>query len=173
MIPIVVVILANGVRVTLLKIKNKKIYQILSIAWTIYVIMFCGTQIVQLDFYNWKKDDVREVTEAWFQNQAYESITLVHQWDDAMFQFYLIHNESYDDTWQNHIEAAGMWIRSAEYEEMNDMLSQMGYLKMNDFYYIAPTSESYQAFLDVVSNNEFEIEKIYEGKSALIHVVKQ
>ena len=148
---------------------------IIKIICIIGFLIFCLTEIIMIDVTNWKKDDVREAVSIWYADGAYESKTLLHQWDDAMFNFYLRHNKAYEDTFDKNIEAAGMWIRSADEKEMNERLEQMGYLEMDDFYYMTPVlnyGKSLQSFLAIVERKGFGIQYVYFGDSALIHLRK-
>ena len=47
-----------------------------------------------------KKDDIREATHAWYGERAWMSKTLVNQWDDPLFQFYLTHHRDYSEDYQ-------------------------------------------------------------------------
>lgn len=177
-IPVVLLTLVDGVRLFLdwVREKRKSIYKILAGTVLAYAIVFCGIGVVKLDFVNWNKGDVRELVSAWYEADAYTSNTLVHQWEDAVFQFYLIHDQEYDESFQEQIYAAEIWIRTAEYSEMKEKLGEMGYLDMDEFYYICPVkqyTDSYQAFIDVMEDHGFEIKRVYEENTALLHLVRR
>jgi hypothetical protein len=176
-IPIILVTLVCGTRITLMWLREKynKIYKILLPICILGVVAFCGAEIIKLDVVNWEKDDIREVVEAWYDDGAYNSVTLVHQWDEAIFHFYLMHDENYDESYQNSVEVTGAWIKSVKYDEMNAKLKEMGYLDLLDFYYVAPAnsfSESGQSFIEVMEANNFSVEIVYEGTSTLLHLTK-
>lgn len=121
------------------------------------------------------KDDVREVTNAWYQIKAYKERTLVHQWDDANFQYYLTHDNRYCEQYQSNIVAADYWIRNADAETMETELKKLGFLDNASFYYITPIEayqESYGAFVSVMEKYGYSVDKTYSGKSALIKVTK-
>ncbi|WP_031552360.1 glycosyltransferase family 39 protein [Oribacterium sp. FC2011] len=175
-IPAVLVALILGIRQFMTYIVSINFYPgIIMKICIIGFMIFCLTEIIMIDVTNWKKDDVREAVSFWYADGAYESKTLLHQWDDAMFNFYLRHNEVYEDSFNKNIETAGMWIRSADEIEMTCKLEQMGYLEMDNFYYVTPVinySESLQTFLTIVEKKGYGVQYVYFGDSALIHLVK-
>lgn len=65
-----------------------KTYQKYLLVLIVSAGIFIGVESVAL-YKNWTKDDVRGVVEIWYENDASEKVTLVHQWSDANFQFYL------------------------------------------------------------------------------------
>lgn len=151
---------------------NARIVKMIQIFSVSAAVVFCiiGVRTILVSKV---KDDIREVTEAWYAENASESRTLVHQWDDANFQFYLTQNSDYSESYQSNIESAGLWIRSATENEFMEELEKMGYFSVGDFYYICPCSGSYEAFLNVMNEKGYLVDVIYEGKSALLHLVKR
>ncbi len=151
---------------------NARIAKLIQLFSVSAAVVFCIIGVRTI-FVSNIKDDIREVTKAWYVENASESRTLVHQWDDANFQFYLTQNSDYSESYQSNIEAAGLWIRSATENEFMEELEKMGYFSVDDFYYICPCSGSYDAFLNVMNEKGYLVDVIYEGKSALLHLVKK
>lgn len=121
------------------------------------------------------KDDTREVSYAWYENKAYEKKTLVHEFSDAPFQFYLTHNDSYQEEYQNNIINTEMWIRSAGYDGMKAKFEEMGILGLEEFYYISPVQEweeNVSVFEQLMRDNGYEIKALWKGKSELLYLKK-
>ena len=123
-----------------------------------------------------KKDDVREATQVWYAQEAYNSRTLVNQWDDPLFQFYLTHSPDYAEEYQQSIHRAPWW-GDGNPEQIETTLSGLGLLDAEDFYYISKASEDYEdhyhTFIQTVTGLGFAVEEPYHGASALIHAVKK
>lgn len=122
------------------------------------------------------KDDTREVSSMWYENKAYEKKTLVHEWSDAVFQFYLTHNENYQKEYQENIINTEMWIRSAGYDELKAKFEEMGIFKLQEFYYISKVEgwEDYVLiFKQLMQDNGYEITTLWNGKSELLYMRKQ
>ena len=123
-----------------------------------------------------KKDDVREAAQVWYAQEAYNSRTLVNQWDDALFQFYLAHSPDYDEAYQQNIHRASWWAKGKP-EQIEKMLSDLGLLDAGDFYYISKVSEDYEnhyhTFIQTITGLGFTVDEPYHGASALIHAVKK
>lgn len=174
LVPIIVVTLVESMRFTLNRLREEKsiIYKMSVPLFIVWIIIYCGIEIVKLGRVNWEKGDIREMTESWYESEAFDSLTLVHEQRDAMFQFYLIHNNQYSELYQNHIIATERWIRDAEYEDVKENLEIMGIYDYDDFYYITPMSGSYEAFTKVMEDKGYSIEIIFEGTSGLLHITK-
>ncbi len=123
------------------------------------------------------KDDVREITATWYKEGCYNESTLVHEWSDANFRFYLIHDNQYKSEYQDNIVTAEMWIRNATEVEMKENLTRLGYLDCESFYYIAPAQtyiQSYNAFIAVMNDNGYTVEKAFGGEnSVMLHATKK
>lgn len=176
-VPLIIVTLVIGIYSVLRDFKSRgnRKYKVMVFLILMGGLLFCGSEIVKIIASPWRKDDIREVTAAWYENDAYNGWTLVHQWDDAMFQFYLIHNKNYEEEYQVKIEAADIWIRTADEEKMTKELNEMGYLDLDDFYYISPISQysgSYTAFINVMKANGYSVMELYSGDSCLLYVSK-
>lgn len=176
--PIIIVTLTVGAHAAMHWMRGKHVglHKVMRFVCVFMVMFFCLTELIKLNADHWRKDDVREVVSAWYENELYDSETLIHQWDDAMFQFYLTHHESYRESYQDKIEAAGIWIREAGHDEMESKLWEMGYLDLKDFYFVSPYSEgsskSYRTFVSVMKANGFQVDVMYEGVSALLYCHK-
>lgn len=118
----------------------------------------------------WIKDDVREVSEAWYKNNGFHRITLVHQWDDANFQFYIRHNKNYRESFQEKIITAGIWIRSAEHDDMKKNLNSMGIFEYDELFYVSPLKGSLKEFISVMKESGYIIKTCYEGQSVLLYL---
>lgn len=175
--PIVLLILVIGVREFLNEIKShQKAYRTLALAGMIGVAVFCGIEAYKIDVVGWKKDDIREVTDSWYKCGAYESQTLVHQWDDAMFHFYFMHDDEYEEGYRENVEVAGWWSRTATADTMEAKLTELGYFDLPEFYYVTPVKSyagSYKAFREVMDMYGYQVEEIYVGNSALLYVNKR
>ena len=159
----------NGVNI---KYKNTILSRVIQLVIYMALLgyLFIGMHNVAGD---WNKDDIREVTERWYENKGYTTITLVHQWSDATFQYYLIHNEDYKTQYQNNIITADNWIRNAEYRDIQMELDKMNIFELEGFYYIGPTQtykESFEAFEKVMRDNGYRISYKWKGKSALLYL---
>jgi hypothetical protein len=174
-VPIIIVTLVTGGKAFLSYFTNESLYKIAIMFFALWTLLFCTVEIVKIDVYGWEKDDVREVTQLWYESDAYNVPTLVHEWDDAMFNYYMVHNTNYNEEYDYNVKSAENWIRSADSETMEDGLQKMGYLDLDEYYYITPVvsyHDSYEAFMQVMDLYGYNIDVIYEGDSALLHVVK-
>ena len=138
------------------------------------VLVYCGMGIRKV-FHLRIKDDVREAERVWMDSGAYDKTTLVHQWTDANFQFYLTHDSQYEERYQGSIVNTDRWIWYATKEEMLDKLSQMGIFGLDEFVLIGPHYDiagSYEAFVSAATELGYTVEKKYGGASALLFVSK-
>lgn len=152
-----------------------------NITWILYsvllaiaIFIFCGAGIVSVGKPN-KKDDVREAAKAWYENKAYDSITLVNQWSDANFQYYLMHSNNYSESYQKRIMTADIWMRYAEFDEMKTHLYNMGIFDLEKFYYIGPSygnsfEDSYDIFVEVMESADYNVSIVQDGKSRLLYL---
>ena len=115
------------------------------------------------------KDDIREVTNLWYINDLNSSITLVHQWEDAGFQFYLRHDSRYEEGYQDNIFTTGIWLRTAKTEEINQKLVEMGIFDYNDFYYIGTKSFNEEFIINAIMDNGYKYNYLYNGISNLVY----
>ena len=122
------------------------------------------------------KDDVREATQAWYDEKAFNAKTLVNQWDDPIFQFYLTHHPDYEDTYQENVVLSSWWA-GEDPKQMEKKLSSLKLLDAEDFYYISKVSEDYEhhyrVFSRLMEEHGFTVKEVYKGDSALVHVVKE
>jgi hypothetical protein len=174
MMPFIVIMLCCGLMIVGERLHDKAAK--LMIPWAIlilgFICYFCYIGIKEIDVVGWRKDDVREATLAWYEDEAYNSRTLVHQWDDAVFHFYLSHDDRYKSVYEEDIIAADVWIRTADEEEMREQLKSMGVLDYMEFYYVAPYYGSIDAFVKVVREAGFRTERLYGGRSVCMHLIK-
>jgi len=122
-----------------------------------------------------KKDDIREAVQAWYGEQAFSGKTLVNSWDDALFQFYLTHHPDYCEDFQKDILNASWW-ESADTAKLEKGLNERGLLETDGFYYISKASDDYEAhivaFTRLLHDRGFDVQPLYRGSSALLHIVK-
>ena len=148
--------------------------RVISACLILLVLAYCGMGIRKV--FNLRiKDDVREVEKVWTASGAYDGTTLVHEWTDANFQFYLTHDRAYDDHWQDHIVNTDRWIWYADKEEMIRKLSDAGIFKLDEFAYIGPYCDiagSYYAFVTAAEELGYKVDLKYGGASALLFVSK-
>lgn len=178
-IPLWILTLCYGIYVfsEWIKIKfNSKLFNgyliLLSISMCIYIaaqvkICYSGGPL---------KEDMREISSVWYENKAYEKKTLVHEYSDAVFQFYLTHNENYQKEYQENIINTEMWIRSAGYDELKTKFEEMGIFQLEEFYYISRVEdwEDYVLiFKQLMQDNGYEITTLWNGKSELLYIRKQ
>ena len=123
-----------------------------------------------------KKDDVREATQVWYDEKAYNAKTLVNQWDDPIFQFYLTHHPDYEEAYQENVVLSSWWAGENP-NQMEKKLSSLQLLEAEEFYYISKVSEDYEnhyrVFFNLMKEHGFALKEIYRGASALIHAVKE
>lgn len=119
------------------------------------------------------KDDVREAAEVWYKQKGFNAKTLVHQWDDANFQFYIRHNDNYSDTFQENIITAGIWIRSASYEDMLAKLEEIGIFELDSLFYVAPSfnvfTQVMDVFTQVMEDSGYRVCTLYDGLTKLLY----
>lgn len=66
-------------------------------------------------------------------------------------------------------------MKTVDEEKMTKELNEMGYLDLDDFYYISPISQysgSYTAFINVMKANGYSVLELYSGDSCLLYVSK-
>ena len=173
-VPLIMILLTYGIFIIITYLKENNIHGYYFLI-AIVSLSFVGYSIagIWILHKNWIKDDVRELTKVWYADNAYNSKTIVHEWDDANFQYYLIHDYQYKENYQNNIQAAGYWIRSANDQKMEDGLQELGAFDYDDFYYVAPKenyNSSYKSFLNVMYNRGYLVTILFEGRSVLLHV---
>lgn len=139
------------------------------------LLVFSCLSVVNLEI-GWTKDDVRSISQLWYENKGYETTTLVHDWTNANFQFYLMHDDKYDPAYQEKILALDSWVREAPAEEMKERLQQMGVFDLPSLYFVGPYDRyqsSYTTFCQVMEEQGYTVTQLYCGKSALLYVEKE
>ena len=148
--------------------------RVISACLVLLVLAYCGMGIRKV--FNLRiKDDVREVEKVWMESGMYDRTTLVHEWTDANFQFYLTHDQAYDARYQDNLVNTDRWIWYADKEEMIRKLSDAGIFKLDEFAYIGPYCDiagSYYAFVTAAEELGYKTELKYGGASALLFVSK-
>lgn len=174
--PLWVLVLTYGIYLfsTIVKEKtSKNVWMGYRMLFLAAISIFCGVGIVSICKPD-KKDDVREVTRVWYENKVYDSTTLVHEWCDANFQYYLTHSDNYSEDYQKGILATDEWIYDAEFDEMKERFQEMGIFEMKDFYFIGSPifySSSYDTFVEVMESEGYDVSIVQDGKSRLLYLV--
>ncbi len=121
---------------------------------------------------NWEKDDIRAVANAWYENEGYNKETLVHEWSDSGFQFYLTHNLDYKSDFQDSIKTTGVYIRTVnENECYNKILAAYNGKLPKELYIVGPNGANMNTLETTFLNANYHIDVIYnEGLSKLIYV---
>lgn len=83
------------------------------------------------------KDNVRDISEKWFDEEAYNCITLVHIYDDANFQFYVQHNKDYSNEMQSNILTLNKRCQSATKDTYLEIIPDSVYDE-TVIYYVGP-----------------------------------
>lgn len=151
-------------------IKHIKIKKYLQAVCICLVVSFVGIGTHDI-FINWEKDDIRGVVQAWYDNKGYEAKTIVHQWSDANFQYYLQHNEFYKNKYEKNILDTNINIRKATCKEMEKILKNNGVFDFDKFYYVGPCEsykESYQNFINVMLKHNYVLKTLFSNHSVLI-----
>ncbi|MBQ7155249.1 MAG: glycosyltransferase family 39 protein [Synergistaceae bacterium] len=141
------------------------------LVWLGLVICFAGAGAFYV-YSGWNKEDVREAAKVWYKENGFNVKTLVHQWYDANFQFYIRHDENYRESFQENIVTAGLWIRAAKRQELHDELKAMGIFEYDKLIYIAPVNEYLEDFKQLAMDLGYQCNSLYEEKSALLFLHK-
>lgn len=175
LIPFLIPILFTGLQAFTkwMGTKIPDIKKYLFLFFALGITVFCCLEVYRMGVKGWSKEDVREAAMAWYDEDIQDTKTLIHQWNDAAFQFYLTHDKRYHPSLQENIETTGMWIRHTDYNDLRTHLKEMGYLDNKDFYHITPDFGSYEIFLDVMRDEGYSVDTIYEGETLLLHLTKQ
>ena len=144
-----------------------------------YAIVCACVMYVALNGYyimnNWIKDDTREATQAWYEIGAYDETTIVDGRSDCIFQYYLLHDEMYDEKYQDNLILAAYWT----YEKfpIPEMQRQLNELFEGDFpqsfYYIVGKTDYIDSILAAIEGCGYTGESIYEGQSRLVRFTKE
>lgn len=154
---------------------NKNIFKGCTIFLAIATCIYIAVEVKVSYSGGYFKDDIREISSVWYKNNAYEKKTLVNESSDAPFQFYLTHNNAYQESYQNNIINTEMWIRSAGYDEMKAKFEEMGIFELKEFYYISPMlqwEENVLVFEQLMQDNGYKTEYLWKGKSELMYLKK-
>ena len=177
-VPLWVVTLCYGIYVFSgwLKIKlDINIFKGYMILLIIAMCVYIGIEVKVSYSGGYFKEDIREISSVWYENKLYEKKTLVHEWSDAVFHFYLTHNDNYQEKYQNNIINTEMWIRSAGYDGMKTKFEEMGIFGLEEFYYISPAQEweeNTSVFEQLMQDSGYEIKALWKGKSELLYLKK-
>ncbi len=176
-IPLVVIILTIGLGLLTdtVKTRFKAVATITVIASAICCLLSCSYEINRTVTNNEHKigDDVRELVSIWYDRELYNSDTLIYQWDSPLFSYYLTHDDRYQESYSSSIETTDLWITTANYDDMQTRLSDMGYLSADDFYYVTSSTKDNPVFIAVMKDAGYEVDEIlFSGESVLVHLKK-
>ncbi|MCI9079549.1 MAG: glycosyltransferase family 39 protein [Lachnospiraceae bacterium] len=177
-IPLWVFTLSYGMYVFsrwLKKKANINIFKGYSIFLIIILILYTAAEVKVSYSGGFLKEDIREISSLWYKNKAYEKKTLVHEYSDAVFQFYLTHNNNYKEEYQDNIVNTDMWIRSAGYDELKVKFEEMGIFELEEFYYISRIKEYEDyvlVFEQLMKDSGYEITTLWNGKSVFLYLKK-
>ena len=153
----------------------KKISRLAGYTLCIATTLFVSFYGIKAFYGNGLKDDMREVTEKWYEEGAYNSTTYVHDWSEPMFLFYLRHNDNYSSDFQNNINVFRDQNGSVDKDMIYTSLCNMGLFKENDFYYVCPRlsyTDSYDIFIECIQKENYKYDILYEGISTLLYVYR-
>lgn len=137
--------------------------------------VFCGLNLIDLGA-GWQKDDVRDLVQVWYEQNAYEKTTILHDWSNANFQFYMLHDERCQPACQASVRETESWIREASPEEMAERFDEVGVFSLSELYYVGPVERyatSYHTFCQVMQEHGYTVTELYKGQSALLYLKKQ
>lgn len=177
--PFIIVTLICGIRNFLVVIYEKvpKYYKLATTLGVLLIAGFCMGEIVRLDIVPWEKDDVRELTEAWYENEIYDSdaVTFLQYYEDPVFHFYLMHDGRYDESYLENIEVVYSWTETDDYDVIKENITNLGWLQLNEFCFSGQKilhTQSFPIIRKIMNENHYAVEEIYSGKSVLLHVIK-
>ena len=155
-----------------MKQKDITLAKIWVVICSVCIAMICSYEIYRTASQTIHKpdDDVRELVLFWYDHGLYDSKTLLFQWDDALFNYYLIHDDRYQRSYSLSVESTDVWARTADYDEMYTKLSEMGYLSSDEFYYVTSRTKDNPVFLSVMKDAEYDVQVVYSGESILLHL---
>ena len=107
-----------------------------------------------------RKDSSREVAETWYSEEAYKEKTIVSQWEDAAFQFYLVHSKDYRENYQQNIITFDSIDRTASTDELLLLLEEkLGKDLPKKLYFVG--RESNENYLLAFKNLGYERDNVY------------
>lgn len=172
LVPLFVITLTYGTSEFIKLFKHIKYRKVISVLAIMAATVFCFTEIYVLSL-GWEKDDMRDVCQIWYDNQGFESVTLVYQSSAATFQFYLIHNDDYNEKYRNNIIMSDTLMQAAEHDAMIEELNEMGIFEHDELYYVCNAYEhwkNYEVFNEVYAEHGYIITVLYEKESLLLHI---
>ena len=124
---------------------------------------------------NWVKDDIREVISEWYNVEGGKEYTFIDKTDDALFQYYLVHNDTYTDEYQDN-------ILQVEYKKFDnyDKIEMKQFLQdtfdneiPRNFYYITLSNENEQALISTFIKCGYDVECLYKQNRSLLQIKTQ
>ena len=152
-IPVIIVTVTAGLGVFSQWFKWEKIVLAGAIVSCVGCTMFMCRSLSTMG----PKDDVRQVADIWYDNQAYNSVTYVYWESDANFWFYLVHDDEYTDDMRDGI------INSDDDIDTT----------LEEFYYVSYSGQAAEDMIAAMEAEGYRAEYCYEGRSALTHYVKE
>lgn len=139
-------------------------------------VSYAGASAYSVDVAGWVKDDMRELVSAWYDLGCGSGETVLHQWCDATFHYYLEHDSRCRTGGEPRVAAEGTWIRDADAAEMADRLRAEGRFDGSPFYYVAPAMgmfDSLDRFERAARENGYEASEFYRsptGRNVILYV---
>lgn len=124
---------------------------------------------------SYEKEDIRGVTEAWYENKAYNEDTFVYYGANMGFTFYLQHHDEYDEKFLNQI----IFQKMGRNESLEYYISDLEKIYGSDFpncvYVVASHYlDDLDTVLEAFKEKGYQIEVPYESyKAKLIRAVQK
>lgn len=123
---------------------------------------------------NWTKDNIRGVTECWYNNQGFLSDTIVWYAADFGFSYYLQQNKQYDSSFENRIKYFDYFYNddAAWDTYMNTMFENE---IPEEMYFVAYffDEDRLSVFLNYLANQQYNVaEKYNQNGSRLYYISK-
>lgn len=144
----------------------------------IALICFCVIYgLVNLFFLrdNWIKDDLREVIYEWDGVEGEREYTFIDKSDDAIFQYYLVHDDIYTNEYQGNIlQIEYEKFSSYDEIEMHQFLQDIFDNKMpKNFYCVTLRNANEEALASIFMKCGYEVEYLYQGIRSLLQIKMQ
>lgn len=123
---------------------------------------------------NWQKDTMRDAVTVWYADRGYETYTIVHNWSDAMFQFYITHDKRYDEKYQEMILNTDLWIRNTNAQTICTKIQDAFHGNLPDYLFVVTPKGSEELMKMSLGMSGYpDISIRYAGTSMLLCAKKQ
>lgn len=138
----------------------------------VLVAVYCLFGIWQL-FHLQKKADIRDLVSVWEDARGYESTIYVDNWNEANFQFYMQHMDSYRPDCQKRHFTGSLWGGTPE--QLEQHLTGLGVFALEDVYGVG-SQQSYwdneAVFRQVMQEHGYSVEVKYDGMAVLVYACR-